>query len=517
MTDTWEKQYAAADRLAREGDFMAARDAYARLRSPMTDVKRLALVTSDLGTLDALQGNRESAARHFVTALHLDRACRAAIDNLELLQNSQNGEDEKTTHSKAGRKIAILSFLFNWPSTGGGIVHTVELAGFLQRAGYDVRLFGVRYEPWRIGRVDAGCPFPVEAVPFEAAEWSLDAVKRKLRAAVDGFAPDAAIVTDAWNAKPHLVEALAGYRVFLRMQAQECLCPLNNLRLLPTPGGVTQCPDEQLSNPDACRRCLVANAGTSGDLHRLERELSGTDQPDCHARLLKSLQDAEAVLVLNPRVAETLRPHCRRVEVVTWGMDPERFPPPRTARKPASGGTSILFAGLTREFIKGFHVLRDACFQLWAERRDFELVVTDDQPAECEPFARYVGWQSQQRVPHWYRDTDVTVVPTIVQDGLSRTSVEAMAASRPVVAARIGGIPFTVSDKETGLLFEPGNSADLATKLRRLLDDPDMGRELGRRGRRVFEDRFSWPEVIRRHYVPLLGEPVISQTVRQGA
>jgi hypothetical protein len=38
-------------------------------------------------------------------------------------------------------KVAILSFLFNWPSSGGGNVHTAELARFLARAGYTVHHF----------------------------------------------------------------------------------------------------------------------------------------------------------------------------------------------------------------------------------------------------------------------------------------------------------------------------------------------------------------------------------------
>ena len=50
-------------------------------------------------------------------------------------------------------KIAILSFLFNWPSTGGGNVHTYELALFLGKAGYDVRHFYVSFPPWGIGGV----------------------------------------------------------------------------------------------------------------------------------------------------------------------------------------------------------------------------------------------------------------------------------------------------------------------------------------------------------------------------
>jgi len=38
-------------------------------------------------------------------------------------------------------RIAVLSFLFNWPSTGGGNIHTAAIVDFLGRRGYDVRQF----------------------------------------------------------------------------------------------------------------------------------------------------------------------------------------------------------------------------------------------------------------------------------------------------------------------------------------------------------------------------------------
>ena len=87
---------------------------------------------------------------------------------------------------------------------------------------------------------------------------------------------------------------------------------------------------------------------------------------------------------------------------------------------------------------------------------------------------------------------------------MSITSVEAMAAGKPVIASRIGGLPYTVSDGLTGLLFEPGNAFDLAEKIGRLLDEPQLRDTLGLAGRRRFEEDFVWPDVIKRYWRPLL-------------
>ena len=165
---------------------------------------------------------------------------------------------------------------------------------------------------------------------------------------------------------------------------------------------------------------------------------------------------------------------------------------------------TIFMAGLPNEPIKGFRVLHDACRILRGFRSDFELVVTGDPPGRLDEFTRFVGWISQEELPRHYRASDICVVPTIAPDGLSRTSVEAMACGLPVVGSRIGGLPATITDRVTGLLFEPGHSEDLARKLAILLDDPALRRRMGLAGRQRFEEDFTWETVIDRHYRPLL-------------
>jgi len=193
-------------------------------------------------------------------------------------------------------------------------------------------------------------------------------------------------------------------------------------------------------------------------------------------------------------------------------MDPTRFPwpfPVDLRAVPTPGRLRVLFAGLTHEWMKGFQVLREACRRLWAGRQDFEVVVTDDlHEGAPEPWARYVGWQSQGGLPKHMAGSDLVVVPTVAQEALGRTAVEAMASGKPVVASRIGGLPFTVPDGATGLLCEPGDPADLAAKLSALLDDHELRERLGTAGRRRFEEHYAWPTIIERHYRPLFGDPL---------
>src|SRR5262249_37775241 len=153
--------------------------------------------------------------------------------------------------------------------------------------------------------------------------------------------------------------------------------------------------------------------------------------------------------------------------------------------------------------MKCTHILRDACRGLWQKRQAFELVATGEPAGRVDDFTRFTGWLSQEELPRQYWETDITVVPTIAQEGLSRTSVEAMAAGKPVVASRIGGLPFTVADGGTGLPCQPGAPDDLAGKLAVLLDDAGLRRRMGLAGRRRFEEEFTWDVVIGKHYRPL--------------
>jgi glycosyltransferase involved in cell wall biosynthesis len=325
------------------------------------------------------------------------------------------------------------------------------------------------------------------------------------------------LITDSWNMKPLLAEAVRGYPTILRFQALECVRPLNNVRLLPELGGrFRQCPRHQFASPEVCARCVGERGHLSGSLHQAERALSGVGTREYHERLLRVVGEAEAVLVVNPLHEAMLSPYSDCVRVVTAGMDPGRFPwlwpdgrqdadpfCPQSARS-ESRPTAIFFAGLVDELMKGFHVVHEACELLWQRRQDFELVATGEPPGRVDAFTRFVGWLSQDELPRHLRAADMLVMPTIAQEALGRTAVEAMAVGRPVIASRLGGLPFTVADGATGLLCEPGDPADLARKIETLLDDPDLRQRLGLAGRRRFEEHYSWDVIVERHYKPIL-------------
>lgn len=99
------------------------------------------------------------------------------------------------------------------------------------------------------------------------------------------------------------------------------------------------------------------------------------------------------------------------------------------------------------------------------------------------------GWRTD--IADVLAASDIVALPSRFGEGCPNAILEAMAAGKPVVAARSGGIPELVGDGETGLLVPPGNFDLLGEALRRLAADPALRKRLGDAGRARALDAFN--------------------------
>nr|MDQ4030404.1 glycosyltransferase [Actinomycetota bacterium] len=100
----------------------------------------------------------------------------------------------------------------------------------------------------------------------------------------------------------------------------------------------------------------------------------------------------------------------------------------------------------------------------------------------------YLGYQDDVR--DWYAAFDAFVLPS-ANEGTPVSAIEALAAGRPVVATRVGGVPDVVRDGEDGFLVEPGNTDALADRLAALAGDEALRRRLGEAGRERVLGRYA--------------------------
>ncbi|MNJ40729.1 Capsular glucan synthase [compost metagenome] len=89
-----------------------------------------------------------------------------------------------------------------------------------------------------------------------------------------------------------------------------------------------------------------------------------------------------------------------------------------------------------------------------------------------------------------YSSCDIFVAPSRFES-FGLIYVEAMMFGKPVIGCNAGGIPEVVSDKETGLLAQPGDEDSLSDALLKLLEDSEYRNRLGRNGRSRYENHFS--------------------------
>jgi glycosyltransferase involved in cell wall biosynthesis len=182
-----------------------------------------------------------------------------------------------------------------------------------------------------------------------------------------------------------------------------------------------------------------------------------------------------------------------RIRVVPSGVDVARFVAPPGARAAlraawgaADGDVVALVVGVL-EARKGHATLIDAAGRLGRDvplRLVFCGTGSQEAALRAEAAARGVGvgfLGFRDDVAACLAAADVAVLPSL-QEGLGVAALEAMAAGRPVVATRVGGLAEVVVDGETGRLVPAADPAALADALRTLAHDPAARARMGAAG-----------------------------------
>jgi glycosyltransferase involved in cell wall biosynthesis len=144
----------------------------------------------------------------------------------------------------------------------------------------------------------------------------------------------------------------------------------------------------------------------------------------------------------------------------------------------------LLFVGALGRH-KGIEVLLEAHAQLHAAP---PLVLIgqrmNDTPTEYPPNVVVLNDWPNFAVRRAWPGSLAGVVPSVWAEPFGMVALEAMAAARPVVASRVGGLSDLVVDGETGLVVPPNDPVALAHALERLIARPDLREHLGAAARR---------------------------------
>jgi D-inositol-3-phosphate glycosyltransferase len=208
----------------------------------------------------------------------------------------------------------------------------------------------------------------------------------------------------------------------------------------------------------------------------------------------------------------------RRIRVIPPGVDIDRFRPIPTAEARRAIGIPedsqlLLFVGRIEQ-LKGIDILLQAIALLKQQRPEGldRLCLSivggniDDEAQEDAEMARlkalhsqlglgdlvtFLGAKSQDKLPDFYAAAEAVIVPSDYES-FGMVALEAMACGTPVIASEVGGLAYLVQDGVTGFHVPTREPAELAGRIRLLLENNALRREMAIAARQAAE-RYSWP------------------------
>ena len=120
--------------------------------------------------------------------------------------------------------------------------------------------------------------------------------------------------------------------------------------------------------------------------------------------------------------------------------------------------------------------------------------------SELNKFIKFKGRVSDRELTELYLSSDIVIVPSIIleygdTEGMPVVILEAMASGKPIVASYVSGIPDAVKDGVNGFLVEQKNAKQLAEKILYLIEHPEVREKMGKEGRKMVEEKFTWEKI----------------------
>lgn len=234
----------------------------------------------------------------------------------------------------------------------------------------------------------------------------------------------------------------------------------------------------------------------SGALHMLARMRCGRRLARFIARgsnrLVTVSEDLRSKLIgLCPEAAGKSEVIPMGIGATATGSGQTPAPAAMLARGDGDRRRTVLFIGRLSK-IKGVDVLIRAMEGV--ENARLLIAGDGEQRRELEELARrlsisarFFGQVGAAERDELLYSCDVVIIPSLVMacgrtEGTPVVCFEAMAAGRPVIASRAGGLAEIISDGENGLLFDAGDHHSLREKLKLIIDDASLWQRLSRIG-----------------------------------
>jgi D-inositol-3-phosphate glycosyltransferase len=224
-----------------------------------------------------------------------------------------------------------------------------------------------------------------------------------------------------------------------------------------------------------------------------------TDAVSCsryNAQTVQERYGISPVVVYNGIDTELFKPRPLNAELRAKYAAPEEFLVMHVGRQVRWKGAQYLIEAIALLTERGVPVRAifagDGSYQ-----PDLKRIATEKGVADRVIF---LGNVPNRELPEYYACVDAVIGTSFANETFGISLCEAAACERAIVASDFGGFREVVVNGETGFLYPPQNSVELADRLEKLLQDPELRRRMGQTGRRFVVENFTWQQVAARVY-----------------
>ena len=220
---------------------------------------------------------------------------------------------------------------------------------------------------------------------------------------------------------------------------------------------------------------------------------------------------AKQLIVTSPMYRDTspfLQDYLEKITVIPATITPYFLHPQlTTSQAKESFGLQptnqlLLFVGRLVPY-KGLQILLHTFHQIHTHNPSVHLAIVGSGPllAPLQKLSQqlgisdnvhFLGVLPRRRLRDAYSACDIFVLPSRSRsEAFGIVQLEAMAQQKPVVATRVGGVPYVVKNEITGLIVPPRDEQALEHALNRLITDQPLRERLGRAGQKRVIEKFT--------------------------
>ncbi len=226
-------------------------------------------------------------------------------------------------------------------------------------------------------------------------------------------------------------------------------------------------------------------------------------------RLSSCITCASLDYLKHSHIAKYHKKHPKKFKQISFGVNLEHFVSYKDHVNKFRHEKIILFVGgLDRaHYFKGVHNLIKAVAILENEFDNVRLSVvgrgalmehykTMTRNLRIEKNVKFFNMVDDADLVDYYNYCDVCVLPSVDKsEAFGLVLLEAMACGKPVIASNLPGVRSVFKNNKQGLLVKPNDVKDLTNKLRLILSNNTLAKQMGESAKELVKSKYTWEKV----------------------